>query len=168
NEIVGGDDNVFKKVLVDKGNVDDVWAQAVSIVEGEYETGAQEQLYIEPNGAIAIANAKDGVTVWGSMQCPYYVHKALIKLFGLPEEKIRVIQTETVGGFGGKEEYPSMIAAQHALLTWKPDRPAEMICDQAEWRRTTARLTEPFAGVVRHRASSLWNGRWTELPEKLA
>ncbi len=40
------------------------------------------------------------------MQCPYYVHKALVKLFGLPEEKIRVIQTETGGGFGGKEEYP--------------------------------------------------------------
>src|SRR5258705_10639891 len=81
-EIIWGEDNVFKKVLVDKGNVDDVWSQAVSIVEGEYETGAQEQLYIENNGAIAIANADDGVTVWGSMQCPYYVHKALIKLFG--------------------------------------------------------------------------------------
>src|SRR5438477_8674306 len=55
-EIIWGDDNVFKKFLVDKGNVDDVWSQAVSIVEGEYETGAQEQLYIENNGAIAIAN----------------------------------------------------------------------------------------------------------------
>src|SRR6266478_8742904 len=55
-EIIWGDDNVFKKFLVDKGNVDDVWSQAVSIVEGEYETGAQEQLYIENNGAIAVAN----------------------------------------------------------------------------------------------------------------
>ena len=50
------------------------------------------------------------------MQCPYYVHKALVKLFGLPEEKIRVIQTETGGGFGGKEEYPSLIAGHAALL----------------------------------------------------
>src|SRR6266550_5510782 len=65
-EIIWGEDNVFKKFLVDKGNVDDVWSQAVSIVEGEYETGAQEQLYIENNGAIAIANPVDGVTVWGS------------------------------------------------------------------------------------------------------
>src|SRR5205814_8711340 len=61
-EIIWGEDNVFKKFLVDKGNVDDVWSQAVSIVEGEYETGAQEQLYIENNGAIAIANADEGVT----------------------------------------------------------------------------------------------------------
>ena len=109
-EIVWGEDNVFKSFLVDKGNVDEVWESAESVVAGEYHTGAQEQLYIENNGAIAIANPTDGVTVWGSMQCPYYVHKALVKLFALPEDKIRVIQTETGGGFGGKEEYPSLIA----------------------------------------------------------
>src|SRR2546429_9127172 len=131
-EIIWGEDNVFKKFLVDKGNVDDVWSQAASIVEGEYETGAQEQLYIENNGAIATANPDDGVTVWGSMQCPYYIHKALIKLFGLPEEKIRVIQTETGGGFGGKEEYPSLIAGHAALLSWKSGRPVKMIYDRAE------------------------------------
>jgi CO/xanthine dehydrogenase Mo-binding subunit len=131
-EIIWGEANVFKKFLVDKGNVDDVRSQADFIVEGEYETGAQEQLYIETNGAIAIANPNDGVTVWGSMQCPYYVHKALIKLFGLPEEKIRVVQTETGGGFGGKEEYPSMIGGHAALLAWKSGKPVKMIYDRAE------------------------------------
>jgi CO/xanthine dehydrogenase Mo-binding subunit len=131
-EIIWGDDNVFKKFLVDKGNVDDAWSKGDFIVEGEYETGAQEQLYIENNGAIAIANPNEGVTVWGSMQCPYYIHKALIKLFGLPEEKIRVIQTETGGGFGGKEEYPSMIAGHAALLAWKAGLPVKMIYDRAE------------------------------------
>jgi CO/xanthine dehydrogenase Mo-binding subunit len=131
-EIVWGDDNVFKSFLVDKGNVADVWSKADFIVEGEYRTGAQEQLYIENNGAIAIANATEGVTVWGSMQCPYYVHKALVKLFGLPEEKIRVIQTETGGGFGGKEEYPSLLAGHAALLSWKSGKPVKMIYDRAE------------------------------------
>src|SRR5438128_12377866 len=131
-QIIWGDDNVFKKFVVDKGNVDDAWSKGDFIVEGEYETGAQEQLYIENNGAIAIANSNEGVTVWGSMQCPYYVHKALIKLFGLPEEKLRVIQTETGGGFGGKEEYPSMIAGHAALLAWKSGQPVKMIYDRAE------------------------------------
>ena len=84
NEVVWGEDNVFKTFPVEKGNVDEAWSSAAHIVEGEYSTGAQEQLYIETNGAIAIANADDGVTVWGSMQCPYYVHKALLKLFPLP------------------------------------------------------------------------------------
>ena len=58
-------------------------ATADIIVEGEYETGAQEQLYIEPQGMIARANAAEGVTVWGSLQCPYYVHKALKGIFRL-------------------------------------------------------------------------------------
>src|SRR5258705_1412115 len=131
-EIIWGDRNVFKSFLVDKANVDDVWATADFVVEGEYDTGEQEQLYIEDNGAIAIANPAAGVTVWGSMQCPYYVHKALVKLFGLPEEKIRVIQTETGGGFGGKEEYPSLIAGHAALLAWKSGKPVKMIYDRAE------------------------------------
>ena len=59
------------------------------------------------------------------MQCPYYVHKALMPLFGLAPDKMRVIQTETGGGFGGKEEYPSMIAGHAALLAWKSGKPGE-------------------------------------------
>src|SRR5206468_1770762 len=131
-EIIWGDDNVFKSFLVDKGNVDEAWSSADQIIEGEYYTDAQEQLYIENNGVIAIANSGEDVTVWGSMQCPYYVHKALLKLFGLTEEKVRVIQTETGGGFGGKEEYPSMIAGHAALLAWKSGKPVKMIYDRAE------------------------------------
>jgi CO/xanthine dehydrogenase Mo-binding subunit len=132
SEIIWGDDNVFKSFLVDKGNVDEVWASADQVIEGEYFTGAQEQLYIENNGVIAIANEAEGVTVWGSMQCPYYVHKALLKLFALTEEKIRVIQTETGGGFGGKEEYPSLIAGHAALLSLKSGKPVKIVYDRAE------------------------------------
>src|SRR6516164_6366200 len=118
-QIIWGEDNVFKSYQVEQGNIDSAWSLADFIVEGEYETGAQEQLYIEPQGMIAQASPSDVVTVWGSLQCPYYVHKALVRLFGLPKERVRVVQTETGGGFGGKEEYPSMLAAHAALLAWK-------------------------------------------------
>jgi CO/xanthine dehydrogenase Mo-binding subunit len=155
-QIIWGEDNVFKKFLVDKGNVDDAWANADFIVEGEYETGAQEQLYIENNGAIAIANETDGVTVWGSMQCPYYVHKALVKLFGLPEEKIRIIQTETGGGFGGKEEYPSLIAGHAALLAWKSGKPVKMIYDRAEDMVAT---TKRHPSRTRHKSAVTREGK---------
>lgn len=155
-EIVWGEDNVFKKFLVDKGNVDEVWANADLVVEGEYETGAQEQLYIENNGAIAIANATDGVTVWGSMQCPYYVHKALVKLFDLPEEKIRIIQTETGGGFGGKEEYPSIIAGHAALLAWKSGKPVKIIYDRAEDMVAT---TKRHPSRTRHKTAVTKEGK---------
>jgi CO/xanthine dehydrogenase Mo-binding subunit len=131
-EIVWGENNIFKSFLVEKGDVDSVWQEAAHIVEGEYRTGAQEQLYIETNGVIAVATPEEGVTIWGSMQCPYYIHKALLKAFPLAPEKIRVIQMETGGGFGGKEEYPSMIAGHAALLAWKSGRPVKMIYDRAE------------------------------------
>ena len=154
--IIWGEDNIFKKFLVDKGNVEDVWSSAHLIIEGEYHTGAQEQLYIENNGAIAIANSEDGVTVWGSMQCPYYVHKALVKLFDLTEDKIRVIQTETGGGFGGKEEYPSMIAGHAALLAWKSGKPVKMIYDRAEDMVAT---TKRHPSKTRHKTAVSADGK---------
>jgi CO/xanthine dehydrogenase Mo-binding subunit len=89
-EIIWGADNVFKSYLVARGDVEAAFGAAFLVVEGEYETAAQEQLYIEPNGMLAVA-AETGVTVWGSMQCPYYVHNALAGLFNLPPERIRVV-----------------------------------------------------------------------------
>ena len=155
-EIIWGEDNVFKKFLVDKGDVDSAWTTADFIVAGEYETGAQEQLYIENNGAIAIANSTEGVTVWGSMQCPYYVHKALVKLFDLPEDRIRVIQTETGGGFGGKEEYPSLITGHAALLAWKSGKPVKLIYDRAEDMVAT---TKRHPSRTRHKTAVTKDGK---------
>ncbi len=156
-EVIWGTDNLLKKYLMEKGDVDAVWAQADFIVEGEYETGAQEQLYIENNGMIAVANPDEGVTVWGSMQCPYYVHKALVKLFSnLPPEKIRVIQTVTGGGFGGKEEYPSLIAGHAALLAWKSGKPVKLIYDRAE---DMAATTKRHPSRTRHRTAVSRDGK---------
>ncbi len=154
--IVWGDDNLFKKYLLEKGDVDAVWADAAYMVEGEYRTGAQEQLYIENNGMMATANAEDGVTVRGSLQCPFYVHKALCAVFGFPAEKVRVIQTETGGAFGGKEEYPSMIAGHAALLAWKSGRPVKLMYGRAE---DMAATTKRHPSRTRHRTAVDKDGR---------
>ncbi len=111
----------------------------------------------------------DGVTVWGSMQCPYYVHKALVKLFGLPEEKIRVIQTETGGGFGGKEEYPSLIAGHAALLAWKSGKPVKMIYDRAEDMVATTKASS-FANAPQNRElqkTASWS-QWRSILSSMA
>jgi CO/xanthine dehydrogenase Mo-binding subunit len=155
-EIIWGDDNVFKRFLVDKGDIDAVWSQADFVVEGEYSTGAQEQLYIENNGMIASASPGQSVTVWGSMQCPYYVHKALKKLFALDDDRVRVVQTATGGGFGGKEEYPSMIAAHAALLAWKSGRPVKIVYDRAE---DMAATTKRHPSRTRHRTAVRRDGK---------
>lgn len=150
SEIIWGTDNTFKTFLVEKGSLDGLWERAAHIVEGEYRTGAQEQLYIEPNGAIGLFHPLDGVTIWGSLQCPYYVHKALLTLFGLPEDKVRVVQAETGGAFGGKEEYPSMIAAHAALLAMKAGRPVKIVYDRME---DLAATTKRHPSRTRHRTA---------------
>ena len=48
---------MFKKIAIDKGNIEDGFALADVIVEGEYRMGHQEQLYIETNGVIAVPDA---------------------------------------------------------------------------------------------------------------
>ena len=73
------------------------------------------------------------------MQCPYYIHHALTILFGLPEDKVQVIQAVTGGGFGGKEDYPSMISAHAALLARKAGKPVKIIYDRGEDIRATTK-----------------------------
>ncbi|MFZ0201332.1 MAG: xanthine dehydrogenase family protein molybdopterin-binding subunit [Candidatus Sulfotelmatobacter sp.] len=155
-EIVWGEDNIFKTYLIEKGEVDGVWEKADYIVEGEYTTGAQEQLYIENNGMIAAFDPAQGITVWGSLQCPYYIHKALMALCNLPAEKVRVVQMETGGAFGGKEEYPSMIAAHATLLAIKSGRPVKIIYDRMEDMVAT---TKRHPSRTRHRTAVSKDGK---------
>ncbi|MDZ4772534.1 MAG: xanthine dehydrogenase family protein molybdopterin-binding subunit [Planctomycetota bacterium] len=127
----------FKTIDIVKGDVTAAFARArtaghVEIV-GEYHTDSQEQLYIEPQGCIAWPADHDGVvTVRGSLQCPHYVRKALMRCFGIAAEKARVVQMETGGGFGGKEEYPSVVACHAALLARAVGAPVKIIYDRHE------------------------------------
>ena len=139
----------------------EAFSKADFIVEGEYRTGAQEQLYIENNGVIAEAfRAPDGslesVTVSGSMQCPYYLVHALEHVFGLPAEKCRVIQTETGGAFGGKEDFPSVIGSHAALLAMKSGHPVKICYDRAEDLIAT---TKRHPSRVRHRTAVSKDGK---------
>jgi len=147
--LVYGDDNVFKEIRIARGHAVEALDAADLVIEGEYRTGHQEQLYIENNGMIA-ERAGDGIVVRGSLQCPYYVHKALMRIFGLPAGDVRVQQTVTGGGFGGKEEYPSMIAGHAALLAWKAGRPVKIMYDRLE---DIAATTKRHPAIVRIRSA---------------
>jgi len=149
----------FKTIAIEKGQLDRGMAEADVVVDGEYRAGHQEQLYIEPNGVVAVPE-NGGVTLYGSLQCPYYVHRALTVLLNLPAEKVRVIQTETGGGFGGKEEYPSMIAGHAALMAMTSGRPAKLIYDRGEDMLAT---TKRHPAIVRHRTGVKKDGRLTAM-----
>jgi CO/xanthine dehydrogenase Mo-binding subunit len=105
---------------------------------------------------LAAFDEEHGVTIWGSLQCPYYVHKALMALFAFPEDKVRVVQMETGGAFGGKEEYPSMIAAHAALLAMKAKRPVKIIYDRMEDLVAT---TKRHPSRTRHRTAVAADGK---------
>jgi CO/xanthine dehydrogenase Mo-binding subunit len=156
--------NTFKTFLMQKSSpaeVEAAFAAADFIVEEEYRTGAQEQLYIENNGVIAEAfRAADGtlesVTVSGSMQCPYYLVHALELVFNLPAERCRVIQTETGGAFGGKEDFPSVIGSHAALLAMKSGHPVKICYDRAEDLIAT---TKRHPSRTRHRTAVSRDGK---------
>jgi len=151
----------FKSVAIDKGDLDAGFSAADAIVEGEYRVGSQEQLYIEPNGMVAVpADDGRGITVYGSMQCPYYVHRALTVLLGFPSERVRIVQTETGGAFGGKEEYPSIIAGHAALAALKARRPVKLVYDRVEDMIAT---TKRHPGLIRHRTGIRRDGRLTAM-----
>ena len=142
-EIIWGEDNVHKRYLLKKGRadvedatesasaIDAALAECEVVVGGRYTTHHQEQLYIEPQGIVAFWDDA-GVHATGSLQCPYYVHKAFLRAFGVPPQAIHITQAVTGGGFGGKEEYPSVIALHAALLSKKSGRPVRMIYDRKE------------------------------------
>ncbi len=115
----------------DKGEGNLPFARAKKIISYEYETGYQEQAYIEPQGMSGYLD-EDKVTLYGSIQCPYYVKNALINCLGVSPNKIRVIQATVGGAFGGKEEFPSLIACQLAVAILKIQKPIKMIYEREE------------------------------------
>ena len=154
-QIQYGPDNVLKRLKIEKGDVERALARAPVVVSGTYETGAQEHVYLETQGMIAYLE-DDVLVVKGSMQCPYYVLKALQHALARDETRVRVVQTPTGGGFGGKEEFPSHIALHAALLALKSGRPVKLIYDRGE---DMAATTKRHPALVRHRTGLSRDGR---------
>lgn len=114
-----------------KGDPDSAFKEAASVFEAVYETGYQEQAYIEPQGVIGVYE-EGRATLYGSMQCPYYVKDAVMLCMGLGENAVRIVQTTTGGGFGGKEDYPSLIACQAAVAAKKTGKPVRLLFNRRE------------------------------------
>ncbi|MDR1014493.1 MAG: xanthine dehydrogenase family protein molybdopterin-binding subunit [Coriobacteriales bacterium] len=125
-------DTVFFDYRYGRGEVEAAFAQADRVYDETFETGYQEQGYLEPQGMTG--RYADGVlTLHGSLQCPYYVHGAVAKALGLPAANVRIVQDCTGGGFGGKEAYPSILACQVAVAACKaPGKEVRVIFERRE------------------------------------
>lgn len=153
--ILFGSDNVFRTIHIRQGDVDAGFASAEVVIEGEYRTGSQEHVYLEPQGMQA-EPTEDGVTIRGSTQWPYCNAEGVALLLGLPVEKVRVVACTTGGGFGGKEDFPTLVAEHAALLAWKARRPVRLIYDRVEDMRYTSKR---HPARVRHKTGWTRDGR---------
>ncbi|MFH0881997.1 MAG: xanthine dehydrogenase family protein molybdopterin-binding subunit, partial [bacterium] len=111
----------------DKGDVDAGFGQADVIVEADFKTPYQEHFYLEPQGCIAIPGQHGGMEILGSLQCPFYVQKAVSKALHLPFSRVRVEQTPLGGAFGGKEDVPSEVCARAAVAALAVGRPVKVV-----------------------------------------
>lgn len=115
----------------EKGKGSKIFDEADQVISRTYQTGYQEQAYIEPQGFIGYPEGEK-TTLVGSIQCPYYVKNAVIQALGEKEDNVRVIQAAVGGAFGGKEEYPSLIGCQLAVAVKKIKRPIKLIFEREE------------------------------------
>ncbi|HUG54150.1 MAG TPA: xanthine dehydrogenase family protein molybdopterin-binding subunit [Vicinamibacteria bacterium] len=127
----------------------------VVVIEGTYHTPYQEHAYIEPNGMVALPDGP-GVVVYGSMQCPFYVQKAVASALGCDLSHARIVQSVTGGGFGGKEDAPSAPGAQAALLARATGRPVRLIFTREE---DMAVMSKRHPARIRMRTGATRDGR---------
>ncbi len=115
-----------------KGDIEEAFAQADKIYEEEFETGYQDQTYLETQGMMAEPEEGGRMYVHGSMQCAYYVHGAVMRVLNCGPADVHVHQDVTGGGFGGKEAFPSILGCQVAVAAKKIGKPVRCVFDRRE------------------------------------
>ncbi len=129
-KIYGGN-NIFAHHRIRRGNVKKGFENCEIILKNRYTTQYQEHAYLETQGMIAVPDG-ERIIIYGSMQCPFYVHEAVSRILGISYNRVEVIQTTTGGAFGGKEDVPSILAGHAALVAFKTKRPAKLIYTREE------------------------------------
>jgi CO/xanthine dehydrogenase Mo-binding subunit len=131
--------NIACEHRVLNGDVDAGFAASSHIVTGSVKTGYQEHYYLEPQGCIVVPEDDGTITVYGSIQCVFYVQKAVSRNLGIPYSRVRVVQTPIGGAFGGKEDIPSEVCARTAVAAWKLNRPVKTIYRRADDMQATSK-----------------------------
>ena len=122
-----------------KGNVADAFSKCKYIFEGRTESGGQEQLYLETQGAYAYPTEHDSVKIYSSTQGPSQVQRTAAKVLGIGMNKVEVDVPRLGGGFGGKEDQASAWGTMAAMTAWILKRPAKCIPHRMEDMRMTGK-----------------------------
>ncbi|MEJ5375551.1 MAG: xanthine dehydrogenase family protein molybdopterin-binding subunit [bacterium] len=94
--------NLLHKRVIRKGDAASSMAKAAVVVERTYETSHVEHTYLEPDAGVGYLEWDNTLVILASTQNPHYDQKEVAEVLGLKEEKVRIIQAATGGGFGSK------------------------------------------------------------------
>ncbi len=125
-----GDSNVLVHYRVRKGDVDEGFAQADVVVEGEYRLPFQEHAYLQPEAGLAYVDEEGRVTVQVAGQWIHEDQEQIAHALGLPLEQVRVVYPAVGGAFGGREDMSVQIVL--ALAAWKLRRPVKIVWSRRE------------------------------------
>jgi aldehyde oxidoreductase len=111
-QVHAGKSNVLEICSISSGNIDKAFGEAAYISGGIYETQRIEHAFLETETAVAIPE-DEGIRLFSQGQGAYVDRDQISKILGISKEKVKVVQVETGGGFGGKED---MTVQGHAAL----------------------------------------------------
>jgi putative selenate reductase molybdopterin-binding subunit len=113
--------NLAAEIRIDIGDVEQGFAEADEIFEGEYEVPKVQQAHIEPHVVVTYWDEDDRLVIRTSTQVPFHVRRILAPVLNLPVKRIRVIKPRIGGGFGGKQEILiEDVAAHLTIATGRP------------------------------------------------
>ncbi|MBC8313424.1 MAG: xanthine dehydrogenase family protein [Candidatus Cloacimonetes bacterium] len=116
-----------------KGDVEKGFQQADFILEKEYSTQFVEHAYVEPEVVIAVPDyRKDVYKIYGSIQNPFTTRRIVARVMNLSLNKIRIIQSEIGGSFGGKDDIMNILAARACVACKKVGKPVKIVLTREE------------------------------------
>ena len=121
--------NICHLFSIRSGDVDRGFAEADVIVEGSFRTAAAQHAAMEPHAALARWDG-DRLEVWSGTQTPFNVRADLASIFGIPEDRVRVVVPPMGGSFGAKTFV--RLEAIVAALAHKAGRPVKAVLPRAE------------------------------------
>ncbi len=121
------------------GDVDQAWGECAVVVEGRAESGGQEHLYLESQGALVMPQEGNRLRVISSTQAPTAVQRVVAKVLGRSMNDIEVDVARLGGAFGGKEDQATPWAAIAALAASILRRPVRVALTRIEDMRMTGK-----------------------------
>jgi xanthine dehydrogenase large subunit len=135
------------------GDIKGAWEKCSYIFEGRTDTGAQEHLYIETQGAYAYPMENNSLKIHSSTQGPAAVQKTIARVLNLPMNRIEVDVTRLGGGFGGKEDQATGFGVMAALAAFLLQRPVKLALHRLDDIRMTGKR-HPYSADFRIGLSS--------------